>query len=76
MKPVKELTNTKAQRGKNILNNIQFKKNVRPFRLTKNGKPLNVFGKFENAELVENKIPKERYMPAINPEQGFQINNN
>ena len=44
--------------------------------MTKNGKPLNIFGKFENAELVENKIPKEGYIPAMNPEQLIQINNN
>ena len=44
--------------------------------MTKNGRQLNIFGKFENAELVENVIPKEGYIPFAHSQQARQINNN
>ena len=46
-----------------------IKKNAHPFRLTKNGTALNLFGQYNNQELVEENIPKEGYNPYIQVEQ-------
>ena len=43
--------------------------------MTKNGNPLNLFGKFENGEVGEITIPKENYIPPMPQEYDGQINN-
>ena len=43
-----------------------MKKNLRPFRLTKNGVDLNLFSQLPNEEQIEKTIPKSGYIPNIN----------
>ena len=50
-----------------------IKKNAHPFHLKKNGRAWNLFGQYNNQELVEANIPKEGYNPYIQLEQDNRI---